>query len=203
MPLQYTKRDQKPNPNTMKTLTLALILTIFSVGLFSQDFNVPENYRLEAKEDFALYEQDVIKCVDWLLNTPIRDQSEKRKEANIFLLEWLTGSPYVRVELKKGIVTFSRTTPSLTLIFMGGWAKQALETRDFENKVASNLAGIESVIEFYTKNRKTLSRDRNVEKYIKMKEKGTLLDFIEQNVPESIVNKITDSSPRYQSYKTQ
>ncbi len=187
----------------MKTLTLALILTIFSVGLFSQDFNVPENYRLEAKEDFALYEQDVIKCVDWLLNTPIRDQSEKRKEANIFLLEWLTGSPYVRVELKKGIVTFSRTTPSLTLIFMGGWAKQALETRDFENKVASNLAGIESVIEFYTKNRKTLSRDRNVEKYIKMKEKGTLLDFIEQNVPESIVNKITDSSPRYQSYKTQ
>ena len=56
------------------------------------------------------------------------------------------------------------------------------ETKDFDNKYAGSLAGIESVIEFYTKNRNVMSKDKHVEKYIKMKGKGTLEDYIRENV---------------------
>ncbi len=165
----------------MKTITLTLILTIISVGLFSQDFEVPKNYKLDKAEDYAPYEQDVVKCFDWLMKTLVNEQTAKRKEANAFLLKWLSGSPNVSIKIKQEIVTFIGTSPDLLMIFMGGWAKYSLESKDFKNKIAGSMAGIESVIEFYTKNKDFLTKDKNVEKYIKMKEKGTLKAYIEKN----------------------
>jgi hypothetical protein len=66
------------------------------------------------------------------------------------------------------------------IIFIGGWTKYALETKDFDNSVAGNMAGIESVIEFYSANKKFLPKDKNIEKYIKLKSKGELKNHIEK-----------------------
>jgi hypothetical protein len=165
----------------MKTITLTLILTTISIGLFSQDFEVPKNYKLDKAEDYAPYEEDVVKCFDWLMKTSLNEQTAKRKEANAFLVKWLSGSPSVSVEIKQEIVTFMGTSPDLLMIYMGGWAKYSLESKDFKNKIAGSIAGIESVIEFYTKNKAFMPKDKNVEKYIKMKDKGTLNAYIEKN----------------------
>lgn len=165
----------------MKTITLLLILITLPIGLYAQDFEVPKNYTLDKAEDYAPYEQDIINCFDWLMITPINEQTEKRKEANIFLLKWLIGSPNVHIEIKQEIVTFIGTSPDLLMIFMGGWTKYSLESKNFDNKIEGTKAGIESVIEFYNKNRKFLPKDKNIEKYIKMKKKGTLNDYIEKN----------------------
>lgn len=165
----------------MKTIVSALIFLTISLGLFGQDFNVPKDYKLVKAEDYAPYEQDIINCVDWLVKTPLNEQPEKRKEANTFLLKWLTGSPNVSIEIKQEIVTFMGTSPDLLMIFMGGWAKYSLESKDFNNKVEGCKAGINSVIEFYKSNRQVLPKDKNVEKYIKMKDKGTLSEYIEKN----------------------
>jgi len=73
------------------------------------------------------------------------------------------------------------TSPDLLMIFMGGWAKYSLESKDFKNKNSGSMAGIESVIEFYTKNKDFMPKDKNIEKYIKMKDKGTLKEYIEKN----------------------
>lgn len=165
----------------MKRLFLFLIALTVATFLFSQDFEVPKNYKLEKVGDYAPYEQDVINSVDWLMKTPVNQQTAKRKEVNAFLLKWLTGSPDVHIEIKPDIVTFISSSPDLLMIFMGGWAKYSLETKDFNNKIEGSLAGIESVIEFYTNNRDFISKDKNIEKYIKMKEKGTLKKYIEKN----------------------
>jgi hypothetical protein len=165
----------------MKTIIFSLILSSISMSLFSQDFEVPKNYKLDHAEDYESYEQDVVKCFDWLMKIPINEQSAKRKEANAFLLKWLTGSENVSIEIKQEIVTFMGTSPDLLMIFKGGWAKYAIESKDYNNKIAGSLAGIESVIEFYTKNKDLMTKDKNVEKYIKMKEKGTLKEYIEEN----------------------
>lgn len=165
----------------MKSTISTLILTIISIGLFSQDFEVPKNYKLDKAEDYAPYERDVVKCFDWLMKTSLNEQTAKRKEANTFLLKWLSGSPNVSIEIKQEIVTFMGTSPDLLMIFMGGWAKYSLESKDFKNKIAGSMARIESVIEFYTKNKNFMTKDKNVEKYIKMKDKGTLKAYIEKN----------------------
>jgi len=165
----------------MKKISITLILITISFGLYSQDFQVPKNYKFETVDDYAPYEKDVTNCANWLMETPLNEQAEKRKEANAFLLQWLSGSPDVHIEIKAEIVTFMSTSPDLLMIFLGGWAIYSLESKDFDNKVAGNLAGIESVIEFYTKNRTVMKKDKNVEKFIKMKNKGTLKEYIEKN----------------------
>jgi len=165
----------------MKTITLTFVLTIISIGLFSQNFDLPKNYKFEKVEDYAVYEEDVVKCVDWLMETSLNEEVAKRKEANAFLFAWLSGSPNVSIEIKQEIVTFMGTSPDLLMIFLGGWTKYSLESKDFENKVAGSMAGIESVIEFYTKNKDFMPKDKNVEKYIKMKRKGKLEAYIQKN----------------------
>ena len=165
----------------MKKLTLILIFGSISFGLFSQNFEVPKSYILEKAEDYTQYENDVVKCVDWLIANPINEQASKRKEANAFLLKWLMGSPDIYIEIRQEIVTFQNSSPELLSIFMGGWAKYSIENKDFDNKTLGSLAGIESVIEFYTKNKGLISKDKNVEAYVKMKKKGTLKDYIEKN----------------------
>jgi hypothetical protein len=165
----------------MKTITSILVLMSISLGLFSQEFNIPKDYQLVNVEDYAPYEQDVVNCIDWLVKTPLNEQSDKRNEANTFLLKWLSGSPNVHIESKQEIVSFMSSSPDLLMIIMGGWAKYSLESKDFDNKVNGSIAGIEAVIEFYKANREFLSKDKNVEKYIKMKNKGKLEEYIEKN----------------------
>ncbi len=165
----------------MKKISITLILTVLSITLFAQNFEIPANYNLEKPEDYAKYENDVVNCIDWLMEAPVNEQAAKRKEANAFLLKWLSGSPDVHIEINPQIVTFMESEPELLMIFMSGWAKYSIENKDPKNKVAGNMAGIEAVIKYYTKNKAYLKKIKEVEKYIKMKEKGKLEEHVKKN----------------------
>jgi D-arabinose 1-dehydrogenase-like Zn-dependent alcohol dehydrogenase len=166
----------------MKKILAILFFTVSVTGLFAQDFEVPKNYVFNKPDDYTKYEKDIILCFDWMMSTPINEQAQKRKDINAFFMKWLTGSHNMSVDIKQEIVNFMQPNPDLLMIFMGGWVKYALETKDYNNKMNGNLKGIESVITFYQKNKDNLQKDKNVEKYIKMKEKGTLNDYIKKNI---------------------
>lgn len=166
----------------MRKIFSLLMFTILTINLVAQEFEVPKNYVLEQKEDYSKYEVDILKGIDWLTQTPINQQAVKRKEINTFVMEWLTGSPTVNIEIKQEIVSFLGSNPDLVMIFMCGWTKYSLETKDFSNKIKGNQLGVEAVIDFYLKNKENLKKDKNVEKYIKLKEEGKLNDYISKNV---------------------
>jgi hypothetical protein len=147
--------------------------------LSAQQFEIPEDYEMKTKEDFAKYEKDIIPCFDGLMATRYDEQPEKRKEASKFLLEWIIGTPSVTIEINPKIITFTEGSPELLVIFMGGWTKYALETKD-KSMYKGNLNGIESVIKYYKANKKVIGEDKEVEKYVQMKEKGTLDDYIKK-----------------------
>ncbi|MDD4970624.1 MAG: hypothetical protein PHT07_14455 [Paludibacter sp.] len=165
----------------MKKLFSILMFSFLALNLIAQEFEVPKNYVLKQKEDFSKYESEVLKGIDWLLQIPINSQPEKRKEVNMFIMSWLEGSPTVSVEIKQEIVSFMKPNPDLLMIFMCGWTRYSLESKDYNNKVKGNQKGVEAVIEFYIKNKENLKKDKNVEKYIKLKEEGKLEDYITKN----------------------
>lgn len=165
----------------MKRVIGILLVAVLAIEAVAQEFEVPKNYVFSNKEDYAKYEVDILKSIDWLINTPINIQPEKRKDLNTFVMGWLTGSPNVSIDIKTEIVNFMDPNPELLMIFMCGWTKYSLETKDYKNKNTGNLKGIEAVIEFYTKNKENMQKDKNVEKYIKMKDKGTLEEYIKKN----------------------
>ena len=166
----------------MNKYTFFISFFLVSTTAFSQEFHVPDNYSFETAEDYKPYEKDVLNCVDWLIEMPMFQNPAKRKEASAFLLKWLMGSPYVHIEINPEIVTFAGSSPELLLAFMGGWAKYSIESENFDDKAGGNLAGLESVIEFYETNKGVLPKDKGVEKYAKMKKKGTLKQYVEKTI---------------------
>jgi len=165
----------------MKKLFGILMFSILAFSLVAQEFEVPKNCILSKEEDYAKYEGEVLKGIDWLLKTPISSQPEKRREINRFVMTWLTGSPTVTVNIKPEIVNFMKPNPDLLMVFMCGWTKYSIETKDNNNTAMGNQKGIEAVMEFYIKNKEYLKKDNNVEKYIKLKENGKLEEYISKN----------------------
>jgi hypothetical protein len=165
----------------MKKLFGILMFSILTFNLVAQEFEVPKDCILSKEEDYAKYEGDILKGIDWLLKTPISSQPEKRREINRFVMTWLTGSPTVTVNIKAEIVNFMKPNPDLLMVFMCGWTKYSIETKDNNNTAMGNQKGIEAVIEFYTKNKEYLKKDNNVEEYIKLKENGKLEEYISKN----------------------
>ena len=166
-----------------KTLALAVLLFGITQLAAGQTFRVPQNYSLVKKTDYAKYEKDVIACVDWLENTPVNKQREKRKEASRFLFMWVSGSPNVEITLSQKIPGFTKN-PDLVMIFLGGWTRFDLEHPDqSKDEVAGNLAGIKNVIKVYQENLgKGIRKDRDVQKMIKLEKKGKLEEWVRKRV---------------------
>lgn len=152
-----------------------------SVNIYAQDFKVPKDYTLDSEEDFAKYKEYIIPCINWLENTPINQQANKRKEANVFLITWLTGTPDLVLELNADMLNFSKKNPELIATFMGGWAKYDLENPGNKDKIKSNYAGFKSVMKVY-KMGNGIQKDKEMDKLIKLDEKGELEKWIKENV---------------------
>ncbi|PHR46231.1 MAG: hypothetical protein COA32_11805 [Fluviicola sp.] len=160
--------------NKIKALFLLLFI---SASLLAQEVEIPNDIKLEKAEDYKKSEKLVLSSTQWLLNTPVSESPEKRKEINAFLMKWLNGSPTVSIELVSGIVPLD--CGDCLISFMSGWAKYSLENDYSKNKVECAMAGVENAIEFYKKNKSELGKNSDMEKLIKQKKKGKLKEYIE------------------------
>jgi hypothetical protein len=161
----------------MKTL-FSIIFLVISSSLFAQDFEVP-NYKFKKKQDFAKYNKAIIECIDYLISTPLNEQSGKRQEASKFFVEWVMGTPDVTIEVDFKKVEFLNEEPQFLISYMAGWSKYVLKTKD---KIPLNgmIAGIESTITFYLNNRDTLAESQTIEKYMQLKQDDKLKEYIEE-----------------------
>ena len=180
----------------MKKTIVTTILFAFSLSIFSQTFEVPKDYKLIVDEDYAPYKQDVVNFADWLINTPVNLEQAKRQEASEFFIDWISGSPDTHITGDYRIINFTEESLGFLIVFLSGWAKNTIETKNFKNTiaeaesdidgiVAGNVAGIEAVIKFYKKNKSLLVPNKNIEKYIKLQEKGKLKKHIQKIVSKS------------------
>jgi TPR repeat protein len=139
-----------------------------------------KTYKLEKPEDYAQYESDIVAMVNWLVSTPMNEDVETRKGISGFVVSWLTGSPDITIEVSEKIVTYMDCGECLVL-FMGGWAKYSIESKDMD-AVKGNLAGTETVIEFYKLNKKEIGKNKEIEKLIGLQKKNELESFIRSNI---------------------
>lgn len=150
------------------------VLMFISCHVYAQkSIVIPTDYKLETKEDFVHLEQKVIECVDWLLVHPINKYESKRKEVHAFLISWMAESPYVSIELTEQVVTFV-DQPDGLILFMAGWTKYAIESKDYNNLIQANIHGIKAVIKLYKKNKEIMGANPAIEKYLNMEADGTL-----------------------------
>ena len=187
----------------MKTIVpIVSLLFMGCVGLSAQTFEVPENYHLNVKTDYTFYEPDVVKCVDWLINTRIDQETEKRQAASSFLLQWCMGTHTINVVIDENVVSpiMDKQVPDYVLLFMGGWAKDAIESDARHTTIASskeskdemlagNVAGLVAVLAFYETNKGLVPANENIEKLLKLQQKGRLEKYVKKLLPKASVPK--------------
>lgn len=164
----------------MKKLLLAILLMFSSLSCFSQNFEVPV-YQIQSPEDCDKYNNDVLKGIDWLVNTPPNKEQRKQLETMQFLLKWMTDTKAVSLTINSNIVNFIDKNKDFLMIYMCGCTKYALGNNIKDNQVEMSYAGIELCIDYYNRYSRLLEKDKNLEKYIKMKYNGTLRDYIRKN----------------------
>lgn len=166
----------------MKNIAVVLLMFV-GFGMVGQtQFEVPKNYKFKTKEDYPKYEQDIIKATDWLINQPSNENRGKRKEVSKFVLGWVMGSPSVSIVISD-LADFS-SSPDYLIIFMGAWSSENIKNRNYDDQLAGNLAGIEAVIQYYEKNQKRLGKDKRIKKYIKLKKREKLKEFVQSKIPK-------------------
>ncbi len=132
----------------------------------------------ETAEDYAAMVPEVVNAFDWLYGTPVTTDPEKRKTLSAGLIQWITGSPMVSIELKKEVVPYV-DQPECLMIYLGGYTKYVLQVKD--DNVEANIYATERVLEFYEKNRTSLGKNKELEKLLKMKSENKLKGYIKAN----------------------
>ncbi|MAY82990.1 MAG: hypothetical protein CMP59_02565 [Flavobacteriales bacterium] len=161
----------------MNKLITTICLLFLSLGLIAQEVDIPKDLKLENAEDYKETEQLFIDGANWLLNTPVEEEANKRKEINRFLMMWMTGSPTVTIELVAGIIPAE--CPDCLMSFMSGWTKYSLENDYASDKIECAVAGAENAIEFYKSNKSELGKNSDMETLLKQQKKGKLKEYIE------------------------
>ncbi|CAM3383279.1 hypothetical protein [Aequorivita lipolytica] len=167
----------------IKTIAFILLVTTANTALIAQEFQVPKNVILNNGQDYKNYETDVVNAVTWLENTPLNQQSAKRKQVNGFLLQWITGVPDITIDLGEFQTGLTIDIPDLLVAYLGGWIKYAIENpSEKSNKLMGNLAGVKCVLKIYSENvGKGITKSRKLEKLLKLDETA-LLAYVQKEI---------------------
>ena len=159
---------------TPKLLALTGLALLMTTLVIAQDFTIPAVP--ETKEQFIQSEPDLIAAAKWLEANPIGKQKEKTIEVNAYVMQWLTKSPTVSLEIDSDfIVKLFEDNTQLMMVFMAGYTRYSLENNYSKDKLKGYTAGIKSAINCYalggdTKKNKLLSKAIEADKESKLGE---------------------------------
>jgi len=135
----------------------------------------------KTKEEYTASEPSVINTINWLEDTPLDQEADKRQVQTTLLVGWITNAPEVSVTIDAKMTPFvTKGTEILMVIFMGGWTKYCLQNNYSKDPVQCNLAGIQSSIKVYKKG--GFKKNRDMQKLIDLDDKGELEQWVKDNL---------------------
>lgn len=157
-----------------KLLLSTIVLLTLLDGIHAQDFEVPKKYKFKIEEDYRQEEPNIYKAVDWMVNTPIGTDLDKREKANRYILKWLEGTPTFTLTVTQEALPYMKDCAPCLIIYMGGWAQNAIKNPTTSDNVSGSTNGTLQVIKFYELNQEILGKVKSIDKLVKMREKGKL-----------------------------
>jgi len=170
----------------MKNIKLLplLFLFFFYNNAFTQDLDLENIGRLEfeEKEDYIGFEEDLLKYIDWLQTTSLKN--EYRKGVHAVVMKWAIGTPTMNIDLFDYVNNFTKKNEDFLVLFIAGWIKQVMENPDDkEDKLKSNLAAVNFILDFYQQGKKMgVKKDKRVAKILKKRENGELEDWVKKQI---------------------
>jgi peroxiredoxin family protein len=180
-------------------LNLKLVFLCFFSGFLSfanlygqTTFELSRNVEFKTKAGYGKYENAVVEASKWLEETDLGKESEKRREVNIFVTQWVSGSPTVLIEQNENILKIYGENIELFALFLASYSRHYIENKATASKFSASKAALISMMNVYKKGINIIEC-MEMEKLIKLTEKGKLDDYVKKNLsskPQEAVRKV-------------
>jgi hypothetical protein len=146
---------------------------VFSIMLFAGLFcmaemdaqskcpEVPKNYQWNTPESYRKDEEQVKKVLKWLTFAPLQIDLVTRSEANLFVLQWLSGTPDYMVDIDTEKLPFMASHPELLDSFIHGVALAYLNKGSEVDVLLAYSSGFQSVAQVALQS-KMMSKSRTL-----------------------------------------
>ncbi len=160
---------------------LLFLLAGMGTSRAQQTLKIPSPDALRTSEDFDKYEDTFIQSVEWLNSR--KTDHPNRTLVSAFVFKWIEGTSKVTITLDDYIMRYVDKNPELLLIFLGNWAKYAIENpRDAKDALRCNQAGLDGLLTYYESHAMSLKKDKRVEKLLKKRAKGQLEEWLSRRI---------------------
>lgn len=165
----------------MKKILFLIVLGVsFGFCTVAQTtFEVPKDYKLVAREDYAPYKKDIVAATKWLEETPIGTEEKKRKEVNKFVIAWLAGSPDVTIIMTDELLQILRKHENYMAVYFGSYSSDVIQNKESNNFSAAK-AGALSLIKVY-QNGSKIKKFKAMDDLVAAYQKGVLDSYIMEN----------------------
>jgi hypothetical protein len=115
---------------------------------FAQAYPLPADFKFDPHSDMQIYTKYIVPSVNWLQQTPLNEHKKERKTVNDFVMSWLQINPDLNIGLPEYSLKFHDINEQLLYLFMEGWIKYTVETKD-NNVTNGSIAGVHSMLDYY------------------------------------------------------
>lgn len=109
---------------------LIVLLLVLSGGFASAQCHAPkikDHHIFSSPQDYRSADFVGVKCMKWLLETPISQCTDERNVLDAFVLVWLSGHPDFIVRLEPQVFPFFKSNPELLFPAIYGMAMAQIE----------------------------------------------------------------------------
>ena len=148
--------------------TLFLSATFSTYISFGQTyFELPQNIELKTKEDYANSETTLVNAARWLEETDLDREADKRQKVNAFVIQWISGTPTVNVEITEPLGKIYGKNVQLLGLYLASYARNIIENKSTSNKFTATKSGLISIMNVYKKGIQII-KSKEMDKIIKM-----------------------------------
>lgn len=138
---------------------------------------IPDRYQWNTARDYKREEELVLRTLQWLAQTPLNHELELRSKANLFVMEWICGSPRLEVNIDSNRLPFYEEYPDLLFPYIHGIALCKLNKNEDCSELQAMVEGF-NVVAFMIQSDPGLKKQKVLHPIAKARKRGTMEAFV-------------------------
>lgn len=144
---------------------------------------IPKQYAWNTSEEYLADQPRVKEVLKWLCTQPLGLEIQKRSLANAYVMEWITGTPSLRLEVNSEAFLFIDQYPELLFSLIQGMAYYAIGHPDEKDIAKLHVEALEVVAE-HAEQSEELSKDGDLKKLIRANRKKQLKAYYQDSIED-------------------
>jgi hypothetical protein len=142
---------------------------------------IPEHYEWKNAREYKRDEDLIVRTLQWLCTNPLTSGVEYRSKATLFVMEWIAGSPRLKISIRSTDLPFYDNYPDLLFPYIQGVALKKLGKPPCESELEAMVGGF-SVVGFMIESDPILKKEKALQPLLKAYKKNKLQPYIQEQL---------------------